>query len=236
MNDKTLIKKRFQKSINSYSNNALIQKKMAEKLLSLINKNNFKNIFEIGSYSGVLTKNAIEKFGFESYLALDIINSFDYIKNLSPKISFIQDDIENFTTNQKFDLILSNASLQWCNDFSSVIKKIKSFLNENGVLLISIFQEDNFFEIKKSFNMGLKYPKEDEILNLFSKNVKFFKEEYSIQFENSFELIRHLKNTGVNALNKSQISISEFKKGLKILNDVYQNKITYKPLYILDFK
>lgn len=236
MNDKNLIKKRFQKSINSYSNNALIQKKMAQKLLSLINKNNFKDIFEIGSYSGVLTKNAIEKFDFESYLALDIINSFDYIKNLSPKISFIQADIENFTTNQKFDLILSNASLQWCNDFSSVIKKIKSFLNENGILLISIFQEDNFFEIKKSFNMGLKYPKEDEILNLFSKNVKFFKEEYSIQFENSFELIRHLKNTGVNALNKSQISISEFKKGLKILNDVYQNKITYKPLYILDFK
>lgn len=236
MNDKTLIKKRFQKSINSYSNNALIQKKMAQKLLSLINENNFKNIFEIGSYSGVLTKNAIEKFEFENYLALDIINSFDYIKNLSPKISFIQNDIENFTTNQKFDLILSNASLQWCNDFSSVIKKIKSFLNENGVLLISIFQEDNFFEIKKSFNMGLKYPKEDEILNLFSKNVKFFKEEYSLQFENSFELIRHLKNTGVNALNKSQISISEFKKGLKILNDVYQNKITYKPLYILDFK
>lgn len=236
MNDKTLIKKRFQKSINSYSNNALIQKKMAEKLLSLINENNFKNIFEIGSYSGVLTKNAIEKFDFENYLALDIINSFDYIKNLSPKISFIQDDIENFTTNQKFDLILSNASLQWCNDFSSVIKKIKSFLNKNGVLLISIFQEDNFFEIKKSFNMGLKYPKEDEILNLFSKNVKFFKEEYSLQFENPFELIRHLKNTGVNALNKNQISISEFKKGLKILNDVYQNKITYKPLYILDFK
>ena len=117
-----------------------------------------------------------------------------------------------------------------------MIKKIKSFLNENGVLLISIFQEDNFFEIKKSFNIGLKYPKEDEILNLFSKNAKFFKEEYSLQFENSFELIRHLKNTGVNALNKSQISISEFKKGLKILNDVYQNKITYKPLYILDFK
>ena len=43
----------------------------ADKLLSLINKKQFKNILEIGSYSGILTKKIVEKFDFESLSAFE---------------------------------------------------------------------------------------------------------------------------------------------------------------------
>ena len=88
MLDKNFIAKKFENSINFYDDNAIIQELMAKKLISLIEKKKFKNILEIGSYSGLLTKKAVEKFDFDNYLALDIVDSFDKIKNLSPKITF----------------------------------------------------------------------------------------------------------------------------------------------------
>ena len=88
MLDKNFIAKKFENSINFYDDNAIIQELMAKKLISLIEKKKFQNILEIGSYTGILTKLIVEQFDFNSYQAVDIINSFDYIKNLSSKISF----------------------------------------------------------------------------------------------------------------------------------------------------
>ena len=81
MLDKELVEKKFKNSIDFYDDNAIIQKLMADKLVSLIEKKLFKNILEIGSYSGILTKKIVEKFEFERYLAIDIVNSFEKIKD-----------------------------------------------------------------------------------------------------------------------------------------------------------
>jgi len=90
MSDKELIKNKFQKSLSSYSENAPVQKKMAHELMKQIQKKKYSSILEIGSYTGILTEKIIKNFEFNSYLALDIVNSFDFIKNLSPKIKFLQ--------------------------------------------------------------------------------------------------------------------------------------------------
>ena len=234
MLDKNLIEKKFENSIEFYYDNALVQSIMAKKLVSLLDRKNFSNILEVGSYSGILTKEIIKKIDFENYLALDIVDSFDKIKNLSSKLSFIKEDIEKFETNKKFDLIIANASLQWCNDFNKTIKKLKSYLNENGVLALTVFSVDNFFEIRETFNVGLNYKTIEELQELFSQNAKIIQEIYTLQFENPIELLEHFKLTGVNAIKKNSFSIKEIKAHLKILNDKYQNKLTYKPIYIID--
>ena len=232
--DKNLIKEKFTNSIDFYDDNAIIQNLMADKLLSLINRNTFKNILEIGSYSGILTKKIIEKLEFDSYLALDIVDSFDKINSLSNKISFVQADIEKFETDKKFDLIIANASLQWCNDFRNTINKLKSFLNENGILAITTFASDNFFEIRDAFNVGLKYHTIKELEDIFSPSATIVQEIHTLQFENSKELLEHLKLTGVNAISKNSLNYIQIKAGLKIIEKKYKNKLTYKPVYIID--
>ena len=234
MLDKNFIAKKFENSINFYDDNAIIQELMAKKLISLIERKKFKNILEIGSYSGLLTKKAVEKFDFENYLALDIVDSFNKIKNLSPKITFEKNDVEEFKTNQKFDLIIANASLQWCLDFEYTIKKLKSFLNKSGIIAVSIFALDNFYEIRDSFNVSLKYKTIDEIEQVFSENVKIIQESHTLQFKNSKDLLKHIKLTGVNAISKENLSVVQIKNALKILEEKYQNKLTYKPVYIID--
>ena len=235
MLDKTLIKEKFKNSINFYDDNAIIQEKMATKLISLINRNSFNSVLEIGSYSGILTKKIIEKIDFNSYLALDIVDSFEKIKNLNSKIRFHKEDIETFETQEKFDLIIANASLQWCNDFSKTIEKLKTFLTDDGVLAITTFASDNFFEIKNSFNITLDYKTIEEIETLF-KNAKIEQEIYTLQFKSANELLKHLKLTGVNAISKNAISYKEIKTSMELLDKKFQNKLTYKPVYIISLK
>lgn len=234
MLNKDLIKEKFQNSINFYDDNAVIQELMAKKLVSLIKKEYFKNILEIGSYSGLLTKKAVEKFEFENYLALDIVNSYEKIKNLSPKIKFKQIDIEKYSTDEKYDLILANASLQWCNNFENTIKNLKSFLTKDGVLAITTFSTDNFYEIRDSFEISLKYKTINELEKIFSKNAKIIQEIHTLQFQTPNDILKHLKLTGVNAISDNHLTIIQIKKCLKILEEKYQNKLTYKPIYIID--
>ena len=233
MLDKNFIEEKFKNSIDFYDDNAIIQDLMARKLLSLIDRNEFDNILEIGSYSGILTKKVIEKINFESYLALDIVNSFDKIKNLSDKISFIQADIEEFQTNKKFYLIIANASLQWCNDFEGTINKLKSFLNKNGMLAITTFASDNFFEIRDAFNISLKYQTIKELEDIFSPSATIIQEIHTLCFKNPQDLLKHFKLTGVNAISKNSLSYAQIKNSLKIIEEKYQNKLTYKPIYII---
>lgn len=242
MLDKSLIKKNFKKSIVSYSKNAVVQESMAQKLVSLIkektNRSNFKNILEIGSYTGFLTKQINENFDFENYLALDIVNSSkDYIQKINPEINFLNSDIESFSISkdsEKFDLIATNASLQWCDDFKSVILKLKSFLKEDGVLALSTFEENNLFEIKETFNISLNYLSQDELKACFSNNASFFNESKTLEFKNGIELLKHLKLTGVNSIQKNSFSYLEIKQKLALLEKNYDNKLTYKPFYIID--
>jgi len=232
--DKKLIQEKFENSIDFYDKNAIIQELMAKKLCSLIPQKKYSNILEIGSYSGLLTKKVIDNFNFENYLALDIVDSYDKIKNLSKNISFQQIDIEKFHTEEKFDLIVANASLQWCNNFEKTIKNLKSFLNPNGILAITIFSTDNFYEIKETFNISLKYKTINEIESIFSKNVKIIQEIHTLQFNSPNKLLKHLKLTGVNAISKEHMNYCKLKEGLKTLQDKYQNKLTYKPIYIIE--
>ena len=235
MLDKNLIEEKFKNSINFYDDNAIIQEKMATKLVSLIHKTNFKNILEIGSYSGILTRKIVKKFNFENYLALDIVDSFEKIKNLNPKIKFQKMDIEKFETQEKFDLIIANASLQWCNDFSKTIEKLKSFLTDDGFLALTTFANDNFFEIRDSFNVTLDYKTIEEIEAIFN-NSKIEQEIHTLQFKSPNELLKHLKLTGVNAITKNILNYKEIKNSMEILDKKFQNKLTYKPIYIISLK
>lgn len=230
MLNKEKIKNNFKKSQKSYDDFAIVQKSMADKLCSLIPQRKYENILEIGSYTGLLTKKIIKNFEFSSYLALDIIDSFENIKNLDEKIEFQNVDVENFKTNKKFDLIVASASLQWCEDFLSTINKLKSYLNKDGILAISTFDSENLSEIKNVFKVSLNYF--DDFYELFL-GAKIIKEKKILKFNSSLEILKHLKKTGVNSISNKNFTYREIKEKLKQLENQYQNQLTYSNVYII---
>ena len=237
--NKELIKQRFSKRLSCYNDEAKIQKQMAEKLLSFIPDNRkFNNILEIGCGTGLLTALVNHNVEYDSYIANDIVEDCEkYITNVSSKIEFSPMDIEEYinTTNKTFDLIISNASLQWIDDFGNFIEKLLSKLNSNGILIFSTFGTENFREIYYVLGKTLPYYSARELKNLFGQYKHFIEEEVRIlAFKTPKDVLRHIQKTGVNAISSeswTKMDLVEFEAGY---NNFCSGKptLTYNPIYV----
>ena len=203
MIDKKLITDRFSKSFSTYDDNAFIQNIMASNLIKFVPLNNFNSIFEVGCGTGILTRYIKTFFLYKNYTANDIVQeSKKYVQKIIKDVTFVCGDIEQVKIDKKFDLIISNACLQWCNNLNATIIKLVNMLNKNGILAISIFGQKNLCEIKQLLNVSLNYPKVADIIN----NVDNFKTIYvgeeikKIYFDSPIDIIRHFKQTWVNAV------------------------------------
>ena len=236
MINKELIHDRFAKKLKSYDENARIQKRMAERLLTFVKNRSPKKILEIGCGTGFLTRLLSENINYESFIALDIVEECEnFIHNINPNIKFITADIEDYLkeNNEKYDLIISNASLQWIEDFENIVNTLKERLNPNGELVFSTFGNENFREIYHVFGTTLNYYSYNELTSMFPNSI-VEPEIHIMAFENPKEVLRHLQQTGVNAIE----SIHWTKKDLIKFENGYKNlcnnrpTLTYNPVYI----
>lgn len=238
--NKELIHQRFAKNLKSYDENARIQKRMAERLMDFAKKKEYDNILEIGCGTGFLTRLINENLTFKTYTAVDIVeNCESFIKNINPNIQFFGEDIEVFLDKniQNYDLIVSNATLQWIENFEPLVKKLETLLNPNGELIFSTFGKENFREIYHLLGTSLNYYSEKELKDLF-KTSTITPEIHIMAFSEPKEVLRHLQLTGVNAIEQK----SWTKKDLTKFENGYKNicskrpTLTYNPIYIHTIK
>jgi len=232
--NKDLIQSRFKKHLNEYNQNAVVQKIMAEKVVNLCSQKKYENILELGCGTGFLTNLINQNLEFEKYTAIDLIKECEtYIKQINPIIEFRVSDIEEFEYD-KYDLIISNAALQWVNDFEQIINKIAAKLKPNGEFIFSTFGKENFKEIYSIMGTGLNYYSESELKALLPDMAACNQEIYVKSFESPKDVLRHLQLTGVNALENTPWT----KKDLKAFENAYNNlcavkpTLTYNPIYI----
>lgn len=240
MTDKKLIADRFSKNFSTYDDNAFVQNIMASNLTKFVPVNNFNSVFEVGCGTGILTKYIKSFFLYKSYTANDIVKeSKKYIKEIIKDVNFVCGDIEQVKIDKKFDLIISNACLQWCNNLNATIIKLVNMLNKNGILAISIFGQQNLCEIKKLLNVSLNYPKIADIINNVDncKTVYIGEEIKRIYFDSPVDIIKHFKQTGVNGIvpvKFTKTKLKEFESGYK--EQFVENEkcyITYNPIYVV---
>lgn len=110
-------------------------------LLSLIETRQNLNIIDLGCGTGELTRMLTDKLPDAKVLGIDssleMLNETKAFTNAS--LSFKQIGIEEqLMTNQKWDLIFSNAAIQWVDNHQEIFPKIITLLNPNGQLAIQI--------------------------------------------------------------------------------------------------
>ena len=235
-----LIKTQFEKSLDTYNQNALVQKIMAEKLIEELTKikKDFTNILELGSGAGLLTKELVKKINFQTYSANDLVEkSKNFVNDIIPNMTFYCGNAQKIKPSKKMDLIISNAMFQWFNDLDKISLNYKNILNTDGILAFSTFSKENFKEIRNLTGLSLEYKSLNEITKIYEKNYKILHSEeftYKMNFSNPLELLAHMKNTGVNSLTAKHWTFKEVKEFCDNYKNTYPEiTLTYSPIIFI---
>lgn len=239
--DNKHIKKQFEKSMQDYDQNATVQILMAFKLVFELSKisTTFENILELGSGTGVLTKQIAKELNFSNYFANDLVEkSKHYVKKFIPKSTFFCGNALKIKPPKKVDLIISNAMFQWFPSLEKAIQTISTNLKTDGILAFSTFAPENFKEITNLTGLSLKYLTEKEIEEVLKNQgfeiiyIEQFYEE--LKFKTPLELLAHMKKTGVNSLSEKTWTIAKVKDFCDKYSKKYpENKLTYSPIIII---
>ncbi|EJV0426974.1 malonyl-ACP O-methyltransferase BioC, partial [Campylobacter jejuni] len=185
-----------------YEKHAKVQDFMGLKLCEILKNlriSHFEKVFEFGCGRGELSKKLQNFITFDEYLKNDIL---DFKENSNILIFDMNEIAKQDLSKEKFDLIVSNATLQWL-DLKRIIPSLRDMLNQNGILLLSTFAEQNLKEIKQSTGFGLNYFSLNELEQIFKvyfNEVKITQELIKLSFDNALDVFRHLKLSGVNSL------------------------------------
>jgi len=155
MIDKEKLKKRFSNQAKVYDAHAHVQKEMAKRLLEKIAVGRrIHSILEIGCGTGYLTQVLLERFPQARITSLDIAEGMiSYAEKRFAghrKLKLVCADIEVFETQERYDLIISNAAFQWLNDPHHTVKRLCNYLAEEAQLVFSTFGERTFHELHAS--------------------------------------------------------------------------------------
>src|SRR5215831_7629752 len=116
-------------------------------LMDLISEHNLCDCVDIGCGTGEQTSLLAKRFENSSFLGIDSSEEMlsDSKKFVNEKLTFRLSTIEEFAASKStWDLIFSNAALQWSNDHAELFPKLISKLNGDGQLAVQMpFQTEN---------------------------------------------------------------------------------------------
>ncbi len=157
--DKNSLAKRFGKLSDVYESVTPVQEKMAQTLLDrsweYLSGKKILSILEIGCGTGRLTRQLVELFPEAQITAIDISHGMiAHAKSCCDKASYVVADAEEYihSLKDKFDLIISSATIQWFTEPQSALTKAKELLSLGGFMAIATFANRTFYELSSSFD------------------------------------------------------------------------------------
>ncbi len=235
INPKT-VKNRFEKSFETYNENAIIQRITAQKLVENLCKikSDYNSVLELGCGTGILTEEFIKKASYKKYFANDLSGkSKVYLEKILPEFTFLEGNAVK--VRQKADLIISNAVFQWFKNLEKISDACKINLNKDGILAFSTFSPENFKEVKNLTGISLEYKSVEALEEIFSKNFEIlYREEFlhTMKFNSPLELLAHFKYTGVNSLKRQ--TFGEVKNFCEEYKKRYPDiSLTYAPIILI---
>ncbi len=251
---KEQIKKQFNHAKNTYDQHAIVQQAMAKQLSNLLPKDGkIKNILEIGCGTGLFTKFLLQQYPNASLLAVDLaeemINKAKQQLQSFSQVQFLTADIEELEISAfpPFDLIVSNAVIQWLQSKQKTLQTLTASLQPNGWFLASTFGPKTFSELQTTFQQvqqQLGLPATRHLLPLCSagewkhllrhaglQRIRSKQAFHRLYYENCFTFLKGIKKVGASYQN-DLLSLHQRRTLLKnVIHRYDQHYLTPKGVY-----
>jgi len=141
---------------NQYERFKAERKQPFTDLLSLVERRPHMRVVDLGCGTGELTRELHEALGAGETVGID--NSQTMLLKSSAfggeTLRFEQGDIEAFVTDRPYDLIFSNAALQWVDDHEPLFTRLTSFLAAHGQLAVQMPANETHASHQTAFDVA----------------------------------------------------------------------------------
>lgn len=216
---KRLISANFSRSAAEYDQHAVMQRDLADDLLSLLTTYNLelKTILDIGCGTGYLTKKLAERFPAARVEGIDIAPGMieEARKQKRNNLFFRVGDGEEVRGMGEYDLVVANASLQWMS-LEKTVARVTELLKPGGLFLFTTFGPKTLMELKECGFRVNEFPDTimiEQLLKPHFRNVFLASLMSREKFPGVKELIYYLKELGAAAADgEGQFQLSSFRK------------------------
>lgn len=146
-----------------------------DEIFSRFDRNTKLNILEIGTYQGESLLAWRDFFPHAKITGIDIL---DQCPSKKEDIDYVISDINDFRTDQEFDIIIDDGS-HWLKDVVHSVAYFTHKLRLNGVMIIEDVQRPEVWipTIKNILSSQLEYNK-DKIFKIETMDFRPFKNQY----------------------------------------------------------
>ena len=146
--DKDAIRRRFERAADSYDIFSVVQRGMADRLVAGIEREP-SSILDLGCGTGYLTALLGKRFPAAQIVAVDFAPAMiELARRRVPGARFLAQDIEELEPEPgSYDLIASNATVQWLAEPERTLTRLADSLAPDGELQIATFGPRTFWEL-----------------------------------------------------------------------------------------
>lgn len=244
--DKSLVGRRFSAARETYRRGASVQRRVAESLWSRVvplieGKRDFGRIIEVGAGTGVLTElyEMALTCGGCRCSSLELWDLAEHFGMLPSNASWLTCDAETCIRSvepESVNLLLSSSTLQWFHSPERFVAEAYRVLRKGGIAAFALYGEGTFSQLRELTGVSLRYPSlatlkaalpADAIIEVGET------ESISMDFASPKELLRHLRETGVNGATEPSPALA-----LRIARHYPASpdgryRLSYCPLYLI---
>lgn len=242
--DKDLVKQKFEAAWDTYDRFALPQRIIAGRLLEKWKAADSRKgctVYEIGCGTGLFTKLYVPEMQPQELCLNDIarVPEQEFEQLHLPYTLFIADGECNYPE-RTFDRIVSASAMQWFENIPRFLTSAASLLNPDGLLVLSTFAADNLVELHQASPFSLNYLSparwEEALDSAGFTPLEISDEKIQMTFDSHLDLLRSLKQTGVNGLqtpHQSPVKMASTLARTLPRTEEGACQLTYNPLFII---